>query len=439
MRFKQIDIRNFGSFENLNVKFGSGINVIEGANATGKTQLTGAIIAAIIGKSALSIDAGGLSPSTVELSIEGHDTIENLTLMVSSDSGGRPSISRKSSVDGVSTARALPSSEILSALSDSNGPRLQLSYSSEPRLLDISSTESLLPERLKDCEFWRNLRGSLDRTAAASMGVQQVRMLLEEFVVRTKRRTSLPLILDDFFGNLDDSATTFCVGLLESLAETGQIIITANTRLPFGDGICCSTLEIRSRPPRTLAYYNYVLERQRPHLVSRTKTQWIKGGVFAKQEDRSCEFKEVKGENPLGSIKSVVDQYVVAFLNAGVPQEGAIFWGIRNEDRMIIGVNLSEQGCDELRRVVTEKLHQITPTLAPTRYRIDLHPVSDGKKIIDKLYVVEVRVPSVRTSLLFATGNQEVYVKTDSGKKKLSALEVQHELLRRHGIDDLLN
>jgi hypothetical protein len=438
MHFRQIDIRNFGSFENLNVKFGSGINVIEGANATGKTQLTGAIIAALIGKSALSIEDGGLGPSTLELSIEGHDTIENMALMVSSDRGGRPTINRKSSVDDMSSAKALPSSEILSALSDSNGPRLLLSFSSEPRFLDISSTESLLPGRLKDGEFWRNLRGFLDRTAGASGGVQQMRMLLEEFITRRKRRTPLPLILDDFFGKVDNPAMAFSVDLLESLAETGQIIITANTRLPFGDGVF-TTLEIRSKHVKTLAYYNHVLERQQPHLVSRIRTQWIKGGVFAKQEDRSCEFKEVKGENPLGSIKSVVDQYVVAFLNAGVPQEGAIFWGIRNEDRMITGVNLSEHGCDELRRVVTEKLHQITPALAPTRYRIDLHPVSDGKKIIDNLYVVEVRVPSVRKSLLFATGNQEVYVKTDSGKKKLSALEVQHELLHRHGIDDLLN
>ncbi len=58
MRFKEIEIRNFGSFADLNVKFGPGINVIEGMNGTGKTQVMGAVIAAVLGKSAVSTEAG---------------------------------------------------------------------------------------------------------------------------------------------------------------------------------------------------------------------------------------------------------------------------------------------------------------------------------------------------------------------------------------------
>ncbi len=434
MRFKQIDIRNFGSFESLNVKFGLGINIVQGANATGKTQLIGALIAALIGESALVFQEGVHGPSTLELSIEGHDIIEDLTLTVSRSGNGRPIVNRNSSVEGTNLAPARPSSEMLSALSDPDGPRLLLSYRSNYRFSDIKSIESLLPESIRDGEFWSSLRGPLSGTAVASVGVGRMKMLLEEFVTRRTKRSSLPLIIDDFFGDLDRPAMAFCVRLLESLAESAQIIVTTHSPLPFSDH-AVTILEGRANHATTLAYYNRVLEEQRPHFIPRAKTQWIKGRVFAKQEDRFCELKEIKGENPLGSIKSIVDQYVVAFLNAGMPQEGAIFWGIRNEDRMITGVSLSDQQCDELRRVVTERLHQIRPALAPTRYRIILHAVSDAKKMVDNLYVVEVRVPSVRQSVLFATGNQEVYVKTDSGKKKLSALELQYELLHRHGID----
>lgn len=122
-------------------------------------------------------------------------------------------------------------------------------------------------------------------------------------------------------------------------------------------------------------------------------------------------------------------------MNSGRPQDGSVFWGIRDEDLSIIGVSLTDRDCDELRRVVTEKLHQIVPSIAPTAYQVELHPVSDGIKPIDNLYLVEVRIPAMRRTLLFATGSQEVYVKTDAGKRRLSAVEIQYELLRRVGID----
>jgi Putative DNA-binding domain len=185
----------------------------------------------------------------------------------------------------------------------------------------------------------------------------------------------------------------------------------------------------------SLTYYNYFIERQRPSPTRPRQLKWVRGSTFPNQENRWCELKEIKGANPIGSIKSVVDQYAVAYLNAGLSRAGAIFWGVRNEDLAIIGVNLSNRQCDELRRIVIEKLHQITPPLAPTAYEIYLHPVSDGGRYVPDLYLVEVRIPPARRTFLFSTGNQEVYVKTDAGRKKLSALEIQQELLKRLSID----
>jgi predicted HTH transcriptional regulator len=181
----------------------------------------------------------------------------------------------------------------------------------------------------------------------------------------------------------------------------------------------------------SLASFNPWFATRRPNPQRPRKSTWIKGAKYPAQESRVCEFKEVKGSNPLGAIKGVVDQYAVAFLNAGLSQEGAIFWGIRDGDRTIVGVQLRPDECDELKRIVTERLHQIVPPIAPTAYQIALHPVCDGAAVIDDLYIVEVRVPSVRQTLLYATGGQEVYVKTDAGKRKLSALELQQELVRR--------
>lgn len=47
--------------------------------------------------------------------------------------------------------------------------------------------------------------------------------------------------------------------------------------------------------------------------------------------------------NPLAAIKGIVDQYAVAFLDAGVSQEAAIFWGSRDEDRAIVDVQLRRE------------------------------------------------------------------------------------------------
>lgn len=435
MHFNEIVLRNFGSFEDLTVSFRPGLNVIEGQNATGKTQIVGAIIAAIVGKSALSIDEQGSGPSSLALALRGDKIRETVDLTVSIDSQGRPIVDQKTSAEKANSREAFPSSEILLALSDPAGPQPLLNYDSQPRFLDIGGAEDLLPAELKEGELGRDFRNLIETRQGGSGRLRTLRVLFEEYITRRRRRAKLPLIVDDFLYELEYQEPGSPIKLLASLAETNQVIIATSTRL-FANENVVAMLGPRFDKPSTLAYFNSSFARQRPRFTATSNDRWIKGQVFAKQEDRSCELKEVKGENPLASIKAVVDQYVVAFLNAGVPQEGAIFWGIRNEDRVITGVNLSDQGCDELRRIVTEKLHQITPPLAPTRYQINLHPLSDGVTVIDDLYVLEVRVPSVRKSLLFATGSQEVYVKTDSGKKRLTALEMQHELLHRLGIDD---
>lgn len=222
--------------------------------------------------------------------------------------------------------------------------------------------------------------------------------------------------------------------MLETIAQTSQVIVLTHKQPSFGIE---NPIYLKSRVAsiRSLAYYNNLIEQQAPRLKPRARAKWVRGSIFSLPESRTCELKEIKGGHPVAAIRSVVDHYVVAFLNAGYPQEGRILWGIRDVDRTITGVPLSDQDCDELRRVVTDKLHQISPTLAPTAYRIELYPITDGLQVIPNLYVLEIRVPAARRTFLYATGGGDVYVKTDAGKRRLSPLEIQHELLNRVGID----
>lgn len=428
MYFTRIRLKNFGPFSDADFRFEPhAINWLVGDNGAGKTQLAGAIVAAIVGRPAISITEGGVGPTEIELTMEERGTTELARLVVAENSHGKLEVSK--------TTGPLVL-QILAAMSDSSGQRLLVGSGQEfgndsSRLRDI---EKILPDALKDDPAWVELRQS--GVLEGSIGSGGQRSLLEfvwQFAVSQRAQFKLPLMVDEWAWRWPQDLLPFVCRLLELIARESQVIVLGPAGRDMGRG----PMQVISAPRghTSLAGYNQLYGTRRPNLGRPPQSKWVRGAKYHKQESRACEFKEVKGGNPLGAIKGVVDQYAVAFLNAGVPQEGAIFWGIRDEDRAIVGVQLRQRECDELRRIVTERLHQIVPPIAPTAYRIDLHPVSDGAVPINDLYVVEVRIPSIRRTLLFSTGGQEVYVKTDAGKRKLSALELQQELIRRLGVD----
>lgn len=148
------------------------------------------------------------------------------------------------------------------------------------------------------------------------------------------------------------------------------------------------------------------------------------------EETRHYEFKEVKGKNPVGSIKNQADEYAVAFLNS---EGGRILWGVRNEDRSTTGVFLTYRDRDEVVKGVENKLFQIQPSLSPSSWRVDFFPVYDGDSALQDQWVVQLVVPRQSNArVLYATGSGEAFVKTSSGKKKLSFVEMQAEVIRRN-------
>lgn len=438
MLFSRLSLTNFGPFESASVEFQHrGLNVISGLNGTGKTQLAGAIIAAIVGRAAVRFDEGGREPSSVHVVVTAADTSEDLRLSILRDGEGHIKVER-----GPRHATRLPhtsgrlSQVLLAAWSDPDGPRLLLTpdaSSNRRSLLEASAIEDALPDMVRQRAEWQRLRRSVFEGRAASGGEVLLGSLVNELAIRCRSRESVPLIIDGVLDYVSDAHREYVEHVVESFSETSQVILLTSKMQLFQDRIVAS-LPVGPHA-RSLASYNDLVTQQRPRLRARQRVQWVLGRKFARQESRTCELKEVKGGNPVSAIASVVDQYVVAFLNVGRKKEGSIFWGVRNEDLAITGVNLSDQDCDQLRRVVTDKLLQIVPPLAPTAFQVELHPVSTESGKIADLYVVEVRVPGTQRTLLFSTGSREVYVKTDAGKKKLSALDIQHELLRRLGID----
>ena len=164
-------------------------------------------------------------------------------------------------------------------------------------------------------------------------------------------------------------------------------------------------------------------------LIERADIHFVRNKPVHLEETRHYEFKEVKGNNPISSIANTAVDYAVAFINR---EGGQIFWGIRNEDRVAVGVQLNYRQRDDVAKAVDNKLFKIQPQLGPSAWQLEFHQVYESRTPIDDLFVIELIVPrSPSRTLLYATDKGEVFVKTDSGKKRLSFTEVQAEIINR--------
>jgi DNA modification methylase len=156
-------------------------------------------------------------------------------------------------------------------------------------------------------------------------------------------------------------------------------------------------------------------------LVSIGQLEFILNHEVPIEETRHFEFKEIRSS--AGAVDNIVnasDEYAVAFLNS---EGGRIYWGIRDKDRIVVGVRLSYQERDKVRRDVSAKLNQIEPRVDPSRYRVEIHEVHDehGQNVPD-MCVVEMVVPASDSSEPYYTSGGDAWVKVDGIKQKLKGI-----------------
>ena len=152
------------------------------------------------------------------------------------------------------------------------------------------------------------------------------------------------------------------------------------------------------------------------NLTEPIQIRFIHQQIVPFDETRFCEFKEIKGNNPSNPISKDSDEYAVAYLNR---EGGRIFWGVRDSDRITVGVKLDDGQRDRVRRIVSEKLGAIQPSIVGY-WQLELHPVYDlQSEIIENLWVIELLVSPPQRKDIYYTGSGALYVKTEGGKKKL--------------------
>lgn len=169
--------------------------------------------------------------------------------------------------------------------------------------------------------------------------------------------------------------------------------------------------------------------------VKNEKHIYYKGEQLAEEESKSLEYKEIKGNNPCGSIAQNAGIYTVAFLNTKKLKKGCIKWGI-TDDRIVEGIILDKKQKDTIRKRICEELKEIKPYIGADDYEIRFENVflKSGEKLEDT-YVVELIIKIGSNNFLYATARDEVYMKTEAGKRKLNILEIQEEFAKRKKVN----
>lgn len=158
------------------------------------------------------------------------------------------------------------------------------------------------------------------------------------------------------------------------------------------------------------------------NLTDPTQIRFVQEQPAPFEETRLYEFKEIRGGNPVDSITNTADEYAVAFLNL---EGGRIFWGIRDSDRITVGVNLDERQRDNVRRKVSEKLWGIRPPISDDDWDFKFHNIYDLQgNTVEDLWVVELVISLQQEKEIFYTNSGELFVKTPGGKQKLLGPQV---------------
>ena len=165
------------------------------------------------------------------------------------------------------------------------------------------------------------------------------------------------------------------------------------------------------------------------NLTEPTQIHFVQEQPVPFEETRFYEFKEITSKNPASSITNTSDEYAVAFLNR---EGGRILWGVRDSDRTVIGVVLNERDRNKTRNTVSQKLGSIQPPISDEHWQLQFHNVYDLQgEAIEDLWIIELMVLPPQRIDIFYTGSNELFVRTEGGKRKLQGPKAAEFIRRR--------
>lgn len=252
------------------------------------------------------------------------------------------------------------------------------------------------------------------------------------------------VMIDELFAKLDLHMTENILNIMDKI-ENVQFILTANLMMDVKRDYNKIVLESKyvhsyrySVPDfsyrrvfsNSLKVLSALVNDEKRNSNDRHIIKYELGKEIDEVENRSVEFKEIKGNNPCNSIIDNAEIYINSYLNSRVSGIGIIKWGISDEG-IIKGVRLSKKDRDTIDKMISEKVGQMKPYVSTEGIHISFEEIISEGKILNELFIVEISVESVDSDILFSTSKSEIYIKTDGGKRKLNPFEIQQELQLR--------
>lgn len=358
MHFDSLHIQNFGPISELRLQLASrGINTIFGRNASGKTQIVGAIQFALLGEmcdvyyhptdatatpSIVEIVlVDGKHRETIRCKVDLHNSVENnLAVRLNRTIDYALTYSNASTLPDVKPV--MLHRRLMSLLENRGAPTLIAPYEHSPELdlhqfrfdsLDVSTIED---ESLRT--FIMDLkdlaRSSETRLPSIlSEGQRNLLALLQEFSTRRSFSYPIPFILDSNLGIFGGNALQIATTILQLIAERDQVVVLSSSSESFS---LFDSEEIKTRYdlPQpdysgrhislvSYAYYGESPEDQESQevqalIVTEGKTDWkhLKAALRKLQADGMyralrIEFQEYEDDTPMGSpeLKKLCEQY----------------------------------------------------------------------------------------------------------------------------------
>ena len=163
---------------------------------------------------------------------------------------------------------------------------------------------------------------------------------------------------------------------------------------------------------------------RRPELarIPSERTYYILKEELKKYEDRKTEFKACKNIFRVHSAADIVAPYVSAFLNT---EGGILFYGIK-DNGVVEGISLNRKQRDQFCLALDSNFQKFNPQITHDDYQITFKPIKDKNfKVVEDLYVIEVRVNKGKKDSLYFTHKNETYIRRDASVNLLKG----HDLL----------
>ena len=227
MFIDRINIKSFGPFEKLSLKFNpKGINVVFGDNGTGKSQIVAGIIGAITPQPEIFIKTNNDATADSEFNISfiDNDQTENIIISKTVKTNCNFNVDKSNS--------GKISEKIYRVTKDDKMPSLLLNlfeYNEPPKTynkLALNIFEEI-PIEGKSALLWKKLRNALyhDQAAQFSRASLIILEFAKELYHRLNSSFSIPLIIDFPFNLFDDESILLVLEILNKIGAHDQVII----------------------------------------------------------------------------------------------------------------------------------------------------------------------------------------------------------------------